>query len=83
MNSTNTERINLPIREVLPAESFGHVIDFRARWQTAVETLSGRALEKIRLEFAPLSERLTSTHGSNDNDRSINIVQPSHLPVSA
>jgi hypothetical protein len=26
---------------------------------------------------------LTSTHGSNDNDRSINILRPSHLSVSA
>jgi len=34
-----------------------------------------------RLPFQNYS--LTSTHGSNDNDRSINILRPSHLPVSA
>ena len=83
MNSTNAERMNLPMRELLQTESRDGLMNFRARWQTAVETLSGRTLQKIRLEFAPLSERLTSTHRSNDNDRSVNIVRPSHLPVSA
>jgi hypothetical protein len=82
MNLTNAEGMNLPIRELL-AESYGDVITFRARWHTAVETVTGYALQKLRLEFAPLSELLTSTHRSNDNDRSINIVRPSHLPVSA
>jgi hypothetical protein len=83
MNPTNAERINLPMRESVRAENCDRVINFRVRWQTAVETLSGRALQKIRLEFTPLSERLTSTHRSNGNDRSVNIVRPSHLPVSA
>jgi hypothetical protein len=77
--------MNLPIRELLWAESCGGVINFRERWQTAVETISGSALQKLRLEPAhSVSELLlTSTHGSNDNDRSINIVRPSHLPFSA
>ncbi len=85
MNSTNPKRMNLRIRELLRAESYGEVMKFRERWQTAVETVSGHALQKLRLELAhSVSERLlTSTHGSNDNDRSINIVRPSHLPVSA
>ena len=85
MNPTNAERMNLPIRKLLRAESCGGVINFRERWQTAVETVSGPALQKLRLELAhSVSELLlTSTHGSNDNDRSINIVRPSHLPFSA
>ena len=85
MKFTNAERMNLRIRELLRAESCGGVINFRERWQTAVETVSGHALQKLRLELAhSVSELLlTSTHGSNDNDRSISIVRPSHLPVSA
>jgi hypothetical protein len=85
MNSTNAERVNLPMRESVRAESCDRVINFRARWQTAVETVSGYALQKLRLELAPSVSKFlnTSTHGSNDNDRSINIVRPSHLPVSA
>jgi len=85
MNSINTERMNLLIRESLRAESCSDPIDFRARWQTALETVSGYTLQKLRLELAPsVSDLLlNSTHGSNDNDRSINIVRPSHLSVSA
>jgi hypothetical protein len=84
MKFTNAKRMNLPIRELLRAESCDGVMNFRAQWQTAVETLSGHALQKLRLELAPFSELLlTSTHGSNNNDRSINFVRPSHLPVSA
>ena len=75
--------MNLTIRGSLEAESRADAMTFRARWQTAVETVSGYELQKLRLEFAPLSERLTSTHGSNDNDRSVNIVRPSYLLVSA
>jgi len=60
MNSTNTARINLPIREVLPAESFGYVINVRARWQTAVETVSGNELQKLRLELAPSVSKLVT-----------------------
>ena len=84
MNSTNPKRMNLPIRELLRAESCGEVMKFRVRWQTAVETVSGHGLQKLRLELAhSVSELLlTSTHGNDDNDRSINIVRPSHLPVS-
>jgi hypothetical protein len=77
--------MNLPSRELLPAESHADATTFRARWQTAVETVSGYALQKLRLELAPsVSELLgISTHGSNDNDCCINIVRPSHLPISA
>jgi hypothetical protein len=60
MNSTNAEPINLPIRESLWAETCGSVMKFRARWQTAVETLSGHASQKLRLELAPsVSDLLT------------------------
>jgi hypothetical protein len=84
MNFTNARRMNQPIPELLRAESCGQAMNFRARWQTAVQTLSGHALQKLRLELAPsVSELLTSTHRSSDNDRSINIVRPSHLPVTA
>jgi hypothetical protein len=83
---TNAERMNLPIRELLRAESRADVMmTFRTRWQTAVETVSSRALQKLRLELAQcVSELLlTSTHGSNNNDRNLNFVLSSHLPVSA
>ena len=85
MNSTRVQRLNLPIRELLPADSRAEAMTVRARWQTTVETVSGHALQKLRLELAPSVSKFlgTSTHGSNDNDRSINIVRPSHLPVSA
>jgi len=85
MKSTHAERVSLPIRELPPAESCAGTITFRARWQTAVETLSGYALQKLRLESAPpLPEfLLTSTHASNDNDCRIDILRPSHLPFSA
>ena len=85
MNSTNAEGMYAPIRGLLLAESCGDVMNFRARWQTAVETVSGHALQKLRLELAHSVSKplLTSTHGSNDNDRSVNIVRPSHLPASA
>jgi hypothetical protein len=60
MKSTNAERMNLPIRESLRAESRGGVMKFRARWQTAVGTVSGHASQKLRLELAPsVSELLT------------------------
>ena len=84
MTSTHAQGMNLPIWESLPAGGRDTVINFRARWQTAVETLSGHALQKLRLELAhSVSELLTSTHGSNDNDRNLNFLRPSHLPVSA
>ncbi len=85
MNSKNAQLMNLPIRELLPAKSPADAMTFHARWQTAVETVSGYTLQKLRLEFAPSVSKFlgASTHGSNNNDRSINIVCPSHLPVSA
>jgi len=85
MNPTNAERINLPMRESVRAENCDRVINFRARWQTVVETVSGYALQKRRLELTSSVSKLlgTSTHGSNYNDCSVNIVRPSHLPVSA
>jgi hypothetical protein len=85
MNSKKAQLINLPIRELLPVKSRADAMRLRARWQTAVETVSGHALQKLRLELAhSVSELLlTSTHGSNDNDRNLNLLRPSHLPVSA
>jgi len=84
MNSTIAEQINVPIRESLRTESRATALNFRARWQTAFETESGHALQKLRLESVPsVSELLlNSTHGSNDSDRSINILRPSYLPAS-
>jgi len=85
MNSTRVQPLNLPIRELLSADSRAEAMTFRTRWQATVETVSGHTLQKLRLELAPSVSKFlgTSTHGSNDNDRSINIVRPSHLPVSA
>jgi hypothetical protein len=85
MNSTKAQLMNLPIRGSLPAESRDDAMTFRARWQTAVETISGHASQKLRLELAhSVSELfLISTHGSNDNDRNLNLLRSSHLPVSA
>ena len=77
------EQMTQPIYDLLRRKNCGDMMAFRAQWQTAVETVSGHALQKLRLEFAPFSQLLISTHRSNDNDRSINIVRPSHLPVSA
>jgi len=85
MNSKKAQLMNLPIRELLPADSHADATTFRAGWQTAVETLSGHALQKLRLELAQsVSELfLTSTHGSSNHDRNLNLLRPSHLPVSA
>ena len=42
---------------LLRAESWAGVTTLRAQWQTAVETVSGHALQKLRLELAhPVSE---------------------------
>jgi hypothetical protein len=73
MNCTNAEQTNLPIQELL------------RRSQTVVETVSGHALQKLRVELAhSVSESLfTSMHGNNNNDRYLNLVRTSHLPVSA
>jgi hypothetical protein len=51
MNSKKAQLINLPIRELLPAKSPADVMRLRARFQTAVETVSGHALQKLRLEL--------------------------------
>ena len=59
MNSTNPQRMNVPIPELLKMESRGRMMNFRARWQTAVQTQSGHGLQKLRLELAPVSELLT------------------------
>jgi hypothetical protein len=77
--------MNLPIRELLLAKSPADAMTFHARWQTAVETVSGYALQKLRLELVhPVSELLfASTHRSNNNDRNLNLLRASHLPVSA
>ena len=83
MNPTNAEQMTLPIRDLLRTKNCGDEMAFRTRWQTAVETVSGHASQKLRLELATFSELLISTHGSNNNDRSVNIVRPPHLPVSA
>ena len=59
MNSTKAERVNLPMRESVWAESCDRLINFRARWQTAVETVSGYALQKLRLELEPSVSKFT------------------------
>jgi len=61
INSANAEQIDLPIREALPAESFAQVINLCARWQTAVEIISGYELQQLRLELAPSVSKL-GTH---------------------
>ena len=51
--------MNLPMRESVWAESCDRLINFRARWQTAVETVSGYALQKLRLELEPSVSKFT------------------------
>jgi hypothetical protein len=53
MKATNAEPINWPIPESLRAERRRKATKFLARWQSGVETLSGSALQKLRLELAP------------------------------
>jgi hypothetical protein len=53
MKATNAEPLNWPIPESLRAERRSNATKFFARWQSGVETLSGHALQKLRLEFAP------------------------------
>ena len=53
MNSTRVQPLNLPIRELLLADSRAEAMTLRARWQTTVETVSGHTLQKLRLELAP------------------------------
>ena len=57
MKATNTDRVNLRIRESLVAERRSNAMRIFARWQSGVETLSGYALPKLRLEFAPGTSR--------------------------
>jgi hypothetical protein len=83
MNSTNAKLMTLPIHDLLRLKNCGDVMAFRARWQTAVGTVFGHVSQKLRLELAPFRNYSPSTHGSNDNDHSVNIVVPSHLPASA
>jgi hypothetical protein len=81
MNSTNTERLNLPTPELLRVEGCDGVINFCARWQTAVESVSGYASPELA---SPISEfLLTSTHRSDNDDRNFYLVRTSYLPVSA
>jgi len=60
MTSTHAQGMNLPIQELPRAESRADAMTFRARWQTAVETLSGHALQKLRLELAHSVSEITS-----------------------
>jgi hypothetical protein len=53
MKATNTEPINCRIPESLRVERSSNATRFLARWQSGVETLSGYALQKLRLELAP------------------------------
>jgi hypothetical protein len=60
MKSTNAERMNLPIWQSLRAKNSSGVMKFRARWQTAFDTVSGQALWKLRLEMVhSVSQLLT------------------------
>ena len=59
MNPTNAKQMTLPIRDLLQTKNCGDKMAFRTRWQTAVETVSGHASQKLRLELAPFSELLT------------------------
>jgi hypothetical protein len=60
MKATNAERINWPIQDTPRVESRADAMTFRARWQTAVETVSGHALQKLRLELAHSVSGITS-----------------------
>ena len=50
---TNCEPINCPIPESLRTGRRSNGTKLLARWQSGVETLSGYALQKLRLELAP------------------------------
>jgi len=56
------------MHESVWVESCDRVINFRARWQTAVETISGYALQKLRLELAPFSKLLSTTKNTSKNN---------------
>jgi hypothetical protein len=53
---TNYEPSNCPIPKSLEAERRGNATTLVARRQSGVETLSGCASQKLRLELAPLSD---------------------------
>jgi hypothetical protein len=50
---TNYKPINCPIPKLLRAERRRNATPFAARWQSGVETLSGCASQKLRVELAP------------------------------
>jgi len=50
---TNWEPINCPIPESLRTGGRSNGTKLLARWQSGLETLSGYALQKLRLELAP------------------------------
>jgi hypothetical protein len=50
---TNCEPINSPISQSLPTGRRSNGTKLLARWQSGVETLSGYAFQKLRLELAP------------------------------
>jgi Zinc-binding dehydrogenase len=58
MKATNVETINWPIPDSLRAERSSNATRFLARWQSGVETLSGYALQKLRLELAPVIDHI-------------------------
>jgi hypothetical protein len=66
MKATNTDRVNLRIRESLWAERQSNATRVSASWQSGVKTLSGNALPKLRLEFAPGTPRSFSDLKTQD-----------------
>ena len=50
---TNCEPINCPIPKSLRTGRRSNGTKLLARWQSGVETLSGYAFQKLRLELAP------------------------------
>ena len=50
---TNCEPINSPILESVRTGRRSNSTKLLARWQSGVETLSGYAFQKLRLELAP------------------------------
>ena len=50
---TNCEPTNCPIPESLRTGRRSNGTKLLARWQSGLETLSGYALQKLRLELAP------------------------------
>jgi len=56
---TNCEPINRPIPESLPPGRRSNGTKLLGRWQSGVETLSGYALQKLRLELASFLDAFT------------------------